>query len=59
MIPNHQFLVIDEFCSWASSKHFPIVENDVSKGLVMWLIGCVEENSIIQGGLQQSGGSGK
>ena len=42
-VPTHQFLVVDEICSWVSSKHFPVVENDVSEGVVMRVVGGDEE----------------
>ena len=50
--------MIDEVCSRTSFEHFPVLEKDVSEGLVMWVISCDEKHSIIQGGLQQSGVGG-
>ena len=47
-VPTHQFRVVDEGHDWTKSKNFPIGENDVAKGLIMFMIGSDEEHPIIQ-----------
>ena len=46
-VPAHQFLLVDEICSRVSSNHFPVAENDVSEGVVMWVVSGDEKDFVI------------
>ena len=46
-VPAHQFLLVDEVCSWVTTKHFPVEENNVSEGVGMWVVSGDEEDFVI------------